>query len=52
MDKKIDLSKFELLKKIGTGYFGEVFVMRDKESHQIYAIKISIKRSRDLTEEM
>lgn len=52
MDKKIDLSKFELLEKIGAGYFGEVFVMRNQETHQIYAIKISIKRSRDLTEEM
>ena len=52
MDKKIDLSKFELLDKIGNGSFGEVFVIRDQESHQIYAIKVSIKRSRDLTEEM
>ena len=38
----IDLNKYEKLKKIGSGGFGSVYEIKEKETQVIYAAKISI----------
>ncbi|XP_076819418.1 uncharacterized protein LOC143465134 isoform X1 [Clavelina lepadiformis] len=41
---KIDLSMFDMIKKIGVGAFGKVMLARNKTSNKLYAIKFLKKR--------
>ncbi|KAK8895369.1 hypothetical protein M9Y10_023832 [Tritrichomonas musculus] len=40
--KQTDLNKYELIKQVGEGSFGTVFKIREKETNEILAAKISI----------
>lgn len=40
----LDLSKFAIKSKIGEGLYGQVFVVEDKETGELYAAKISKKK--------
>ena len=42
MDSTLDLSQFEIIKKVGEGSFGEVFQVKEKKSDQILAAKVSL----------
>ena len=36
----VDLAKFEVVKRIGRGKFGDVFLVKDKNTKQIFASKV------------
>lgn len=40
-ENTFDLNKFELLEKIGSGSFGDVYKAKEKRTGKIYAAKIS-----------
>ena len=40
---KIDLDKFNIMKMIGKGSFGEVFLVEEKSSKKVYAMKVLTK---------
>lgn len=35
-----DFSRFDLVKRLGAGYCGEVYLCRDKQDQKLYAVKI------------
>lgn len=39
----LDISKYKIINKIGFGEFGEVFKVKDKETGEVYAAKVSNK---------
>ena len=41
MKNTIDLSRFKVIEKVGSGAFGDVYKIEEKESGEIYAAKIS-----------
>lgn len=43
--KRVDLASFNLLKVIGKGSFGKVLLVRDKETHRVYAMKMLSKEA-------
>ena len=36
----VDLAKFEVVKRVGSGRFGVVFLVKDKNTKQIFASKV------------
>jgi serine/threonine protein kinase len=43
VNDKIELDKFNILKMIGKGSFGEVFLVEEKNSKKVYAMKVLTK---------
>lgn len=47
----INLGNYEIIKQIGKGAFGEVYLVEDKNTHRSYAAKVAIKNTNDLFQE-
>ena len=46
--KHVDLNKYELIKSIGKGNFGEVYLVKEKSTGKLFAAKVfSMPNSQD-----